>query len=568
LGKEDKLEDARQTLLNTLDTFAKTPPSAADVQRIQAQNEQGFDQLLSQVGTLGVTLSEFIALGDWRTFFYARDAVAKVTPEDVQRVAQQYLKESNRTVGIFYPTATPDRATMPTAPNVADVLKGYTGRAAVVAGEALDPDPLKLEPRVKRPSSSDLLQIVTLPYKTRGEKVQLSINLDFGDLQSLEGRSAAAGFVGAMLQLGSEGLSRQQLADQLAQLKSELSVSSSATGANISLSSDRKNLDAALKLLQTVLRKPLFLESELAQLKRETLADLEYGKSEPRNIAQNALSRHLMPKGLKPIDPRYVETIDEEIASTKAVTLEEVKNVYRDFWGANSLQIGAVGDFDEATLRSSLSSFLDGWKAAKPYTRIPSPATLPALVNTVIDVPDKANATLYGVLNFAMRDNHPDYPALVVANYIFGGGALSSRLADRLRQKDGLSYGVGSSLGASALDDNTTINFLAIFAPQNAEKVEAGLREELDKARKEGFTAAELTAAKTGILETRRLSRTNDAGLAGTLAAQLKLGRTFQFSNDFEAKIRALTLEQVNAAMVKYFDPAQLSLFRAGTFKK
>ena len=158
---------------------------------------------------------------------------------------------------------------------------------------------------------------------------------------------------------------------------------------------------------------------------------------------------------------------------------------------------------------------------------------------------------------------------LYVANYILGGGAgFDSRLTMRIRQKEGLSYGVGSYLSVGSLDRAGYWGGYAIAAPQNMARVDVAFREELARALKDGFTTAELQAAKSGILQTRAQNRSQDRALASTWAEYLYLGRTFAFSKQFEDKVKALDIEQVNAALRKYIDPAKVSVVKAGDFTK
>src|SRR5262245_64960691 len=127
-----------------------------------------------------------------------------------------------------------------------------------------------------------------------------------------------------------------------------------------------------------------------------------------------------------------------------------------------------------------------------------------------------------------MRDDDPDYPALVLGNYMLGGGFLNSRLAVRIRQKDGLSYGVGSSFSAGALDKKGAFTTNAICAPQNADKLEAAFKEELARALKDGFTADEIGKAKSGWLKSRQLSRAQDNEVVNVLANELYCSRLME----------------------------------------
>jgi zinc protease len=167
-----------------------------------------------------------------------------------------------------------------------------------------------------------------------------------------------------------------------------------------------------------------------------------------------------------------------------------------------------------------------------------------------------------------MRDDHPDYPALLVGNYILGAGALSSRLGDRVRQKEGLSYGVGSGLSAHPIDERARLTLFAITNPENREKLMAVIKEEVDKLLKDGITEDELAAAKQGYLQSEQLSRTSDAALAQILAGTLFASRTMQYHSKFEKDIAELDVAKVNAALRKYIDPARLVIAFAGDFAK
>jgi zinc protease len=181
--------------------------------------------------------------------------------------------------------------------------------------------------------------------------------------------------------------------------------------------------------------------------------------------------------------------------------------------------------------------------------------------------PDKANAVLRGGLNLRMRDDHPDFPAMVLANHLIGGSSVA-RVPARVREKEGLSYSTYTSFTSSAFDESASFRISSIFAPENRTRVESAIREELARALKDGFAAAEVDDAKKALLESRRLQRTQDRVLAGRLGSYLFAKRTFAWDIDFEARIAALTPAQVHAALQKHLDPALLSVVTAGAFKK
>ncbi|MFN8890433.1 MAG: M16 family metallopeptidase, partial [Cyclobacteriaceae bacterium] len=181
---------------------------------------------------------------------------------------------------------------------------------------------------------------------------------------------------------------------------------------------------------------------------------------------------------------------------------------------------------------------------------------------------DKANAFFVAAYNFEFRDDNADYPAMVMANFMLGGGFLNSRLATRIRQKEGLSYGVGSQFSTGSLDPVGSFFAYAIYAPENVEKLETAYKEEIEKVVTTGFTEEELTAAKSGWSQSRSVSRSQDGGLAGTLNNYLFIKRDLKWDEEFEKKVMALTVDQVNAAAKKYLKYESMNIIKAGDFAK
>ena len=359
---------------------------------------------------------------------------------------------------------------------------------------------------------------------------------------------------------------RQQIQDELDRLKARAFVTGGATQANVSVETVRGNLPAVMRLVAEVLREPSFPADEFELLKREQLASIEQNRSEPTVIAFTAFNRLLSPypKG----DVRYVSTPEEDVAEIGAATLDQARQFYRDFYGASNATLTVVGDFDPKEISGLAQQLFGDWKSPRPFTRVPSVYRDVAASNQSFPAPDKANAFFVAGFNLNLRDDNPDYPALVLGNYMLGGGFLNSRLATRIRQKEGLSYGVGSGLNVSSLDRSGRFTATAIYAPQNVEKLEAAFKDEIARMLRDGFTAGEVEAAKSGYLQSRQVSRAQDNELAGRMNNYLFLGRTFAWDTDLESKIAALTPAQVNAALAKYIDPSKLSLVVAGDFKK
>ena len=225
-----------------------------------------------------------------------------------------------------------------------------------------------------------------------------------------------------------------------------------------------------------------------------------------------------------------------------------------------------MGDFDPQAVKQALSKAFEGWASPSPYARVPEPFIAVPPARLELPTPDKQNATLSVVQALPLNDRHPDYPALMLANHLLGNGG-DSRLWNRVREKEGLSYTVYSTIQWNSIDENSAWHSAAIFAPQNRDKVEKAVLQELDKAVKEGFTQAELDAGRKGLLNFRRLARAQDARLAANWASNLFLDRTFADSARIDAALESLTLAQVNDALKRYIKPSQFVLGAAGDFK-
>ncbi len=559
---------AEAELLKQVEQLATRPITQQEVDEAKQRIGNAYELYFTDVNAVGMGLAEFQSAGDWRLLFTSRDAVEKVTVADVNRVAATYLKSSNRTLGRFVPTPAPDRVEIPAAPPVATLVDGYTGRAAVSAGEVFDPSPANIDARTQTFTLGDGLKVSLLPKKTRGGTVIVDANFRFADEAALKGREGAAGIAGAMLMRGSRTMTREQIDQRLEQLKTQGSVGGGLQGATIGLQTRREHLADALALAADVLRNPAFPESEFEQLRTQAITGMEASRFEPGAIAGRALAQYFDPWPAG--HPLRNRTLDESLAELKALKLEDVRAFHRDVYGTAHGEIAIVGDFDAAAVRAQLEQLFAGWKSGKPFASIPTQYTDVAAKQARFETPDKPNAVLLARHNLPLKVTDADYPALVVANRIFGGGALKSRLGDRIRQQEGLSYGVSSGVRAddslTGKDNAGSFSIQAIAAPENMAKVEALVREELARLVKDGITAEELKDAVAGTLTERQQARAEDGTVAGMLADQLFYGRTMQFTADLDAKYAALTVDQVNAAIRTYFKPDALSVFLAGDF--
>jgi zinc protease len=561
--KDDPVEPVRDELIRIVEDFAKTPPTAEEMQRARVQMANASERTMTDHERIGLSLSEYIALGDWRTFFLLRDEREKITAAQVQAASAKYLLRDNRTVGLFLPEQGTRRAEIPAVASAAALLKDYKPKQAVADAEVFDSSPENIEKRVKR-SEINGMKLALLTKKNRGETVFFTMSLPAGDEKSLFNQGFAGALTAPMMSMGTSRYTRAQLADEFDRLK----MTGSVSGQGASFQTTRANIVAAIRLASHVLREPSFPASEFEQLKKLMVTSIEGNLSDPEALAAEAMGQRFntYPKG----DPRYSYTMRERLDGIKAVTLDDVKRYHKTFYAANNALFSVVGDFDEAEVAKAIREGFGSWRNNMPYKRITREYRAIPGGTMTIETPDRENAVYIARTNMNSNQADADYPALQLADYILGGGAgFDSRLTARIRVKEGLSYGVGSSAAGSVFDRAGAWTAQATAAPQNIGKVDAALRDELDKALKDGFTDDEIAKAKSGWVPSFAQNRVQDSRLASRLLAHLDAGRTFlTWDKVFEQRMLALTPEQVRAALRKYVDPSTLTVIKAGDFAK
>ncbi len=311
-------------------------------------------------------------------------------------------------------------------------------------------------------------------------------------------------------------------------------------------------------LLAESLRKPAFNPSEFELVRENVLALFEARQSDVMQLTENAFERHFN-RGYDEAHVFFTPTFDEQIARWEAVTAEQARDFWVSFSGAEGGTVAIVGDFDPDVIVPVLDEALGGWNAKEPFARIHRTyADVPA-VGIDIEIPDKANAGMVAALRIRMRDDHANFPALVLATDL-----LSSRLYNRIREREGLSYGVQSRFRADPFDEIATFVCDAVFAPENADRVVSAFRGELDRTLTWGFTAEEVEAAKHAYLAGALRQRLSDEELASILDFNLYLDRTMEFVAQREAAIEALTPDDLLGALRRHIDPKKMSIFRAG----
>lgn len=563
LDKSHSMAQARQAMLEQLEGVARKPISAAELARAKATLLSDIDNTLNNAQNLAIALSEAIAKGDWRLFFLQRDRIEALTVADVQRVAQHYLQSSNRTLGQFVPESHAKRVLIPPTPVLADMLSDYQGKAAVTQGEAFVLTPVAIEERTLRTTLPGGARLVLIPKKTRGQTVSGQIVLEMGDEKSLAGRASAIEMVASLLTRGAAKRSRSDISSTLDLLKTKLSVSQQGQSLVLQFDTVRASLPALMPLLRDILRAPTFSQAEFEQARSQDLTFIKSQRSDPQALASNALARGLNNFGRK--DIRYARSFEEAIADHQALRLPQVKAAYAELAGSASAHFALAGDFDPAWAQTAAHTLFTGWTGKVAFERLRKVAPEPHAATVQLETPDKANAVYIAALPLKAQDTMPDYAALLLINEILGGGA-QSRLPERLRQQEGISYGAGSQLQVSAFEPSGQLTLWAIFAPENRSKVELAVSQELAQLLASGVTEAELQDAKKSLDQQRLTAWAQDSALAQLQQVNGRIGRNMAFYDKLYLQLAATSVQEVNAAMARWISPARFLHVYAGDF--
>ena len=566
--KDKDVMAVQAELIDTAENFISNRPTDEDVSRAVNSLQRRWQSTMRNTSWAAINLSEWASMGDWRLMFLHRDRLAKVTTDDVVRVADTYLGRNNRTTGLFLPTQEAQRVEIAevTPESLEETLSSYEGGEAMAMGEDFDPSPESIESRLERMTFSNGMQVAFLPKKTRGETVHLQMNLHFGSEASLRGKAQVGRFTADMLDRGTTSRTRQEIRDEADRLQANIRVGGGATGVNAHIEVSRGNLVEAVRLVGDMLRNPSFDAEEFRQIKDERLVELEQSKTEPRSRVFQALSRHLYP--YERDDVRYTPTPDEAIEMVGDVGAENLRQFYDEFYGASSAELAVVGDFDRAEIEPVLSELFGDWVSKAPYERLVTEyEKRPAIVERM-QIPDKESAVLGAGLRMHMNDEDPGYPAAELGSFMIGGGFLNSRLATRIRQQEGLSYAVGARFRAPSVGDDARFNGFAMYAPQNDARLLDAFQDEMRKAVEVPFTEQEVAEAKSGWLQRQQVSRGNDSELSRDITNLMHDGRTFAWPAELEAKISEVTVGDISTVLKTHLVPGDISIVRAGDFEK
>lgn len=563
---DKSLKDARRTLLKTMDALDTMTITQEQLDRAKNALTKNMENLYNNTIYFGVNLANVIGTGSYKLWFINRDRIENLTLADVN-AAKKYYKASNRTWGEFTPDKTPERVKVGTTPDIAALTGDYKGKEVKEMTETFDPTIENIKAKTVYGQLSNGMKYAILHKPAKGDKIFGTIMFKMGNEKSLTGKNTIAYLTSRMLKYGTKTRSRKDIADELDKNKTSVYFYGSTNTLYAIVNTDKEHFSEAMDLLQDMLLHPSFDAKEFDKLILDAKADLESSMSDPSSVAGERLQKrtNLYPKS----HPYYPQTSEEQLEAIKSVTLDDIKAFYNDFYGAGSAYGSFVGGLDVNDVRNELSKSYSNWNAKTPFTDIEEKYFDIKGGTEVVQINDKTNAMLQGAINVNLTQKDPDFIPLTMANEMLGGGAfLSSRIPQRLRESEGMSYGAGSYYSAEYKYPSGAWGVYAIFNPIYKDKLNTALDEEIKKALAKGFTDEEWKASLQSWLQQRKLTLDDNNSLVSILNSYMYNGKDLTFFSNMEAKAKTLNVKDINDVMKKYINPDKMVLIYAGDFTK
>lgn len=569
IPKDKDLESTKNIVRTELDKIASTTYTEQDLARAKAKLLKQIENIKNNTINKAIGYTEIVGAGGYKLAFLYRDNVENLTLADLNRVAQKYFKSNNRTIGVFNPSKDEQRVKPAefSAAQIATLTKDYKGKALEKEAAPFEASIANLKKNLKEGTLSNGMKYGLVNKELKGDKIVANFKLLIGSEGDLAGKSSISALTAALLKAGTKTKTKEQIQDRLDQLNSSLNFRTFGQSFMINVSTYKNNFAEVMDILQDILANATFPQNEITKMIAENNTYLESQQKDPQAIANNELQRLANPYPKESVF--YTATLQEEIDNSKKVTRDQITAFYQNIMGASHGFGTVLGNIDDKAAANSLEKTFGKFTAKSKYIEVKPTYFETKKVDKNFMTPDKENAVALGTEKFKMDQKSPDYPALTMANEILGsGGFLSARLPMRLREKEGISYGVGSYLNIPITNDVASWNYYAFLNPTKRDAVEAAWKEEVAKALKDGFTEEELVSNKKSYANIQQTSLGMDNTLINLVNKKLQYGISLDEYDALNTKIQALKLNEVNAALKKYINLDKITSVYAGDFNK
>jgi zinc protease len=389
--------------------------------------------------------------------------------------------------------------------------------------------------------------------------VTIKGSLPAGDSRSPDTNVALADLTAGMLDKGTTKHDKFALAQKLGDVGASITFGTNASALNINAKCLKQDLPMVLELIAEQLRQPAFSAEEFAKLKRHYAGLMRRSMEDTDFRANTSFVRAVYPVG----HPNREAAPEEFLAAVEKTTLEEVKAFHAQYYGPAAMRLVVVGDVEPAAVERGLGQVFAGWTGGSAQPRPARAGSVDAPREQDVFMPDKTTVSIVWGQATQLRYGDPDSLALRVGTAILGSG-FTGRLMANVRDKEGLTYGIGSFMAADTFTDGDW-RMQAYFSPALLDKGIASTKRQLLSWHQDGVTPAELTSAKGKFVGSFKLGLSTTDGMASTVLNTVNRDLPLTFIDQFGATINSFTLEQVNGAIKKHLDPDKMVLIKAGT---
>ena len=567
--KDKNLEVTKNLVRTELDKIGSIKYNAEDLGRAKSKLLKQIADNKNNTVSFAISLTEIIGAGDYKLAFLYRDNVENLSVADIQRVAEKYFKSNNRTLGVFVPSANETRV-QPAEfrpEQIAKVTGNYKGKALEKDVAPFEATIANLKKNVTEGVLSNGMKYGLINKEVKGDKIIATFKMLLGNEKDLAGKNEIGKLTAALLKSGTKTKTKEQIQDRLDQLKSSINTRLYGQNFIISVNTYKNNYAEVMDILKDMVTNSTFPQNEITKTITEQNTNLEGQLKDPEAIAQNELQRLSSPYPKESVF--YTASLQEQIDNSKKVTRDQIVNYYQNILGTNNGLGTVLGNIEAKTVVASLENTFGKWNAQSKYAEVKPTYFETKKLDKNFLTPDKENAIALGTESFKMNQKSPDYPAFVLANEILGsGGFLSARLPMRLREKEGISYGVGSFINIPISNDVASWGYYALLNPTKRDAVESAIKEEVSKALKDGFTADELMTNKKSYANIQKTMLGMDNTLINLVNKKLQYGISLDEYDTLNSKIAELKLEEVNSALRKYLTLDKVTSVYAGDFNK
>lgn len=384
-------------------------------------------------------------------------------------------------------------------------------------------------------------------------------SLPAGDAFAAEGNAAIPTLVGMMLDKGTTRADKFAIAEQLERVGATISFGVDTQMAEVSAKCLKKDVPLVVGLIAEQLRTPAFSAEEFEKAKKQFVGGLQRQLESTDFRALDAFSRAVYPVG----HPNRQPTPQELIAATESAKLEEAKAFHAKYYGPAHFTLVAVGDLDVPQIHTEVGKAFAGWAGGTEPIRTTKAKPTDTPKEQIVFMPDKTSITIVLGQPTGLSYRDPDAIALRAATAILGSG-FTGRLMANVRDREGLTYGIGSNVGRDTFTDGDW-RITATFGPALLEKGLASTKRELTTWYEKGVTDDELARRKGDLVGSFKVGLATTDGMAEALLAAVHRGYDVSWLDEYPKRVEALTTTQLNTVIKKYLKPDSMVLIKAGT---